>query len=80
MNVFPPFASCYSANHTAHCAHATCLQKKKEIELDRNPGKDLQPRRIELDRNIGTDPYQIPGKIMGDDYQNPVTEDTEGGN
>ena len=47
------------------------------IELDRNPGTDLQPRRIELDRNIGTDPYQIPERILGDDYQNPITDDTE---
>ena len=47
------------------------------IELDRNLGKDLQPRRIELDRNIGTAPYQIPERILGEDYQNPITEDTE---
>ena len=32
---------------------------------------------IELDRNIGTDPYQIPERILGNDYQNPITEDTE---
>ena len=42
-----------------------------------NPGTDLQRRRIELDRNIGTDPYQIPKRIFGDDCQNPITEDTE---
>ena len=47
------------------------------IELDRNPGKDLQHRRIELDRNFGTDPCQIPERILGDDYQNPIAEDTE---
>ena len=38
---------------------------------------DFEPRRIELDRNIGTDPYQIPERILGDDYQNPITKDTE---
>ena len=38
---------------------------------------DFEPRRIELDRNIGTDPYPIPERILGDDYQNPITEDTE---
>ena len=41
---------------------------------------DFEARRIELeklDRNIGTDPYQIPERILGDDYQNPITEDTE---
>ena len=32
---------------------------------------------IELDRNIGTDPYQIPERILGDVYQNLVTEYTE---
>ena len=37
----------------------------------------IYSRRIELDRNIGTDPYQIPERILGDDNQNPVTEDTE---
>ena len=48
----------------------------QRIELDRHLGKDLQPRRIEFDRNIGTDPYQILERILGDDYQNPITEDT----
>ena len=32
---------------------------------------DRQPRRIELEKNVGTDPYQIPERILGDDYQNP---------
>ena len=32
---------------------------------------------IELDRNIGTDPYQIPERILGDVYQNLLTEYTE---
>ena len=45
--------------------------------MDRNLGTDPQPRRIELDQNIGTDPYQIPERILGDDYQNLITEDTE---
>ena len=49
----------------------------RRIELDRNLGTDLQPRRIELDPSIGTDPYQLPERILGDDYQNPITEDTE---
>ena len=49
----------------------------QEIESDRNLEEDLQPLRIELDRNIGTDPYQIPERILGDDYQNPITEETE---
>ena len=49
----------------------------QEIESDRNLEEDLQPRRIELDRNIGTDPYQIPERILGDDYQHPITEETE---
>ena len=26
---------------------------------------------------LGTDPYQIPERILGDDNQNPITEDTE---
>ena len=39
--------------------------------------EDLEPRRIELDRNLGTDPYQILERILGDHYQNPVTEDME---
>ena len=47
------------------------------MELDRNPKTDLHPRRIELDKNIGTDPYQPPGINLGDDSQNPTTEDTE---
>ena len=38
---------------------------------------DFEPRRIELDPNIGTDPYQILERFLGDDYQDPVTEDTE---
>ena len=45
--------------------------------MDRNLGTDLQPRRIEIDRNIGTDPYQIPERILGDDYQNPITVVTD---
>ena len=52
----------------------------QEIELDRNLGTDLQPGRIELDLNLRTDPHQISvfdEIILGDDYQNPVTEDTE---
>ena len=24
-----------------------------------------------------TDPYQIPERVLGDDYPNPITEDTE---
>ena len=44
----------------------------RRIELDRNLGTDLQPRRIEFDRNMGTDPYQIPERVLGDDYQNLV--------
>ena len=48
----------------------------RRIELDRDLRTDLQPRRIELDRNIGTDPYQTPDRILGDDFQNPITEDT----
>ena len=57
----------------------TDLQPRR-IELDRNPGTDLQPRRIELDLNLRTDPYQIPvfdERILGDDYPDPTTEDTE---
>ena len=47
-------------------------------ELDRNLWTDLQPRRTELDaRNIGADRYQIPERILGNDYQNPITEDTK---
>ena len=42
-----------------------------------DPGTDLQLRIIELDRNIVTDPYQIPERILGDDSQNPITEDME---
>ena len=38
---------------------------------------DLEARRIELDRNLGTDPYQAQERIMGDNYQNPVTEDMD---
>ena len=37
---------------------------------------DFEPRRIELDRNLGTVPYQIPERILGDDYRNPITEGT----
>ena len=45
-------------------------------ELDRNLGTDLQPRRIEFDRNIATDPV-FDERILGDDNQNLITEDTE---
>ena len=41
----------------------------RRIELNRNLGKDQQPSRIEVDRNIGTDPYQVPERILEDDYQ-----------
>ena len=51
--------------------------ERQGIELDRNPGKDLQSRRIEPDLNLGTDPYPIPERLLGDDHQKPVTEDTE---
>ena len=27
--------------------------------------------------NIWTDPYRIPERILGDDCQHPITEDTE---
>ena len=53
----------------------TDLQARR-IEWDGNLGTDLQPRRLELDQNIGTDPV-FEGGILGDDYQNPITEDTE---
>ena len=49
----------------------------RRIEWDRSLWKDLQPRRIELDQNIATDPYQIPDRILRDDYRYPITEDTE---
>ena len=49
----------------------------RRIELDRNLGTSLQPRRLKLDQNIGTDPYQILERIVGNDCQNPFTEDTE---
>ena len=38
---------------------------------------DLEPGRIELDRNLGTDLHQTPQRILGDHYQNPITEDTD---
>ena len=38
---------------------------------------DFERGRIELDRNVGTDPYQIPEIILGDDFPFPITEDTE---
>ena len=38
---------------------------------------DCELQGIELDRNIGTDPYQIPERILGDDFQNLITECTE---
>ena len=41
---------------------------------------DLQPRSNELDLNLGKDPYQIPvfdERILGRDFQNPITEDKE---
>ena len=37
---------------------------------------DLEPRS-ELGRNLGTDPYQMPEGLLGDHFQNPVTEDAE---
>ena len=49
----------------------------RRLELDRNLGADLQLRRVEFDRNIGTGLYQIPERILGDDCQNLITEDTE---
>ena len=42
------------------------------IELE-----DFEQGRIELKRNLGADPCQISERILGDDYQNPFTEDTE---
>ena len=38
---------------------------------------DFEPGRVDFDQNIGTDTYQIPEGILGDDYQSPITEDTE---
>ena len=38
---------------------------------------DYELQGIELDRNIGTDAYQIPERILGDDCQNLITEYTE---
>ena len=38
--------------------------------------EDLEPRRIEIDKNHGTDPYQTQER-MGDNYQNPITEDMD---
>ena len=52
-------------------------QRTAEHELTWSQSDDFEPRRIEIDRNIGTDPYQIQERILGDDYQNPITEDTE---
>ena len=37
----------------------------------------LEPRRIELDRNLGTGSYQTQERIVGDNYQNPITEGAE---
>ena len=39
--------------------------------------KDLEPKGIELDRNLGIDPYQIQEIFMGENNQNPITEDVE---
>ena len=52
----------------------SCLQGNG---VGQNFGTDLQPRKIELDQKIRTDPHQIPERILGDDCQNPTTEDTE---
>ena len=38
---------------------------------------DFEPRRIELDRNLGTDLDQSQDRTMGDDCQNPITEDMD---
>ena len=48
----------------------------RRIEWDGNLGTDLQPRRLELNQNIGTD-LVFEERILGDDYQNPITEDTK---
>ena len=37
----------------------------------------LEPRRIELDRNPGKDLDLSLERTMGDDYQNPITEDMD---
>ena len=39
--------------------------------------KTSSPEEIELDRNLGTDPYQIQGRFMRNNYQNPFTEDMD---
>ena len=39
--------------------------------------ENLEPRRIELDRNLGTDPYQTQERIMGNNYQNPISKDMD---
>ena len=39
--------------------------------------EDLEPGRIDLDRNLFTDPCYIQGRIMGDNNQNPITEDQD---
>ena len=46
------------------------LWAKKLIESE-----DLQPRRIEFDRNLGTDPCQTQERFMGNNFQNPMSED-----
>ena len=52
--------------------HLPQVMRKKLIQSD-----EYELQGIELDRNIGTDPYQIPDRILGDVYQNLIKEYTE---
>ena len=38
---------------------------------------DFEPRRIEIDRNPGKDLDLSTERVLEDDYQNPITEDTD---
>ena len=49
----------------------------KLIETEAVKPEDLKPRKIDLDRNLGTDPYQIPERLMRSNFQNLITEDMD---
>ena len=54
------------------------FHKKDVICTNRTSPKDSEPKRIELDRGLEGEHQDLSQeRIMGDDYQNPITEDVD---
>ena len=57
--------------------HNLTISSLKKLSWTEILGKIYSLEELSSTGILGTDPYQIPERILGDDYQHPITEETE---